>query len=86
MSRRPIKIEGYESEEELALELGVAVATLKRWRRLTRKTGRQVGPKWSSADYTGRIIYSHEAKAEFLQSREHHAPRPPRQRAKAAVA
>jgi transposase-like protein len=85
MSRRPIKIEGHDTEEELALELGVEISTLKRWRRLTRKTGRQYGPKWTTADYNGRVIYSHQAKAEYLQSREHRAPRPPRPRASKAA-
>jgi hypothetical protein len=39
--------------EGTAAFLGVAVSTLKRWRRRTRKTGRQTGPPFSYAGSSG---------------------------------
>jgi hypothetical protein len=82
MARLPLNLPGYDSEEVLAHELGVSVLTMQRWRRVTRRTGKQHGPRWTVVDYSGRIAYSHQHKREYLESRQHRAPRSPRQRAK----
>lgn len=37
------------SPEQAAAQIGVTAHALKAWRRLTRKTGTQIGPRWFTA-------------------------------------
>jgi transposase-like protein len=67
--------EGWDEEEETARYLNVAVSTLKRWRRQTRKTGRQIGPPFSYTGLGRGPIYHREKLQAWLQS---NGPRPPR--------
>jgi hypothetical protein len=65
-SRKAFPPEGYDTEEEVAAELGVTPRTLKRWRF------QRVGPP---VTYAGRKpIYSQESKRRWLKSRELQMP------------
>lgn len=59
------------SPEQVAAELKVAVSTLVRWRRETRKRKEQVGPYW--VQLPGRVAYRRNALATYIASREQRA-------------
>jgi hypothetical protein len=67
--------EGWDTQEETARVLNVALSTLARWRRQTRKTGRQTGPPWSYAGLDRLPIYHRGKRQEWL---EQNGPKPPR--------
>lgn len=57
--------------EEVAEKLRVAVSTLERWRRDTRKRKKQIGPYW--VELPGRVAYRREALNDYISSREQRA-------------
>ncbi|UDL15386.1 helix-turn-helix DNA binding domain protein [Microbacterium phage Pepe25] len=57
--------------EEVAEKLRVAVSTLERWRRDTRKRKEQIGPYW--VELPGRVAYRREALNDYISSREQRA-------------
>ena len=57
--------------EETAAELRVAVSTLVRWRRETRKRKEQIGPYW--VQLPGRVAYRRTAVTSYIDSREQRA-------------
>lgn len=55
--------------EAVAEQLGVAVSTLIRWRRETRRHRKQIGPVW--VELTAITVrYTRGAVREFIRSRE----------------
>lgn len=55
--------------EETAELLRVAVSTLVRWRRETRKRKEQVGPYWVQVSY-GTVAYRRSTVREFIDRSE----------------
>lgn len=58
--------------EETAKLLRVAVSTLVRWRRETRKRNVQVGPYWVQVT-SGTVKYRRSTVREFVTAREQRA-------------
>ena len=58
--------------EETAKLLRVAVSTLVRWRRETRKRKTQIGPYWVQVS-TGTVSYRRSTVREFIEAREQRA-------------
>lgn len=53
----------------VAEQLSVAPSTLTRWRRLTRKTGKQYGPRWQTLGHR-TIRYRASDVREWVESLE----------------
>lgn len=58
--------------EEAAATLRVAVSTLIRWRRETRKRKEQIGPYWVELG-RNTVAYRRSAVTSFIDSREQRA-------------
>lgn len=58
--------------KEAAALLLVAVSTLVRWRRETRKTGKLCGPAWVTVGYR-TVSYRRGAVQDYIRSREQRA-------------
>jgi predicted DNA-binding transcriptional regulator AlpA len=58
--------------QEAAAILRLAVSTLVRWRRETRRQKRQIGPYWVELGHR-TVAYRRSAVTEFITSREQRA-------------
>jgi hypothetical protein len=74
--------EGWDDEDVTAAALNKAKSTLARWRRETRKQGRQVGPPFSYAGLGRLPIYNRAKRQEWLEQNGPKPPRKPRPRSR----
>jgi hypothetical protein len=74
--------EGWDDEDATAAALNKAKSTLARWRRETRKQGRQVGPPFSYMGLNRQPIYNIAERLEWLRSNRPTLPRAPRARSR----
>jgi hypothetical protein len=72
------QIAGFVDEETAARTLGVKRTTLQRWRRLSKKSGRQIGPPWTYAGIGRQVIYNSMQLVEWVHSNMPVLPRPPK--------